>query len=170
LLSQTQLFLIGDGPSRSDFEKQACKLGISDQIIFKGVLSHSKVECTLQQTDIFVLPLLREPHGIAMIEALSYGLPVVGTKAGGLIDLVKNSKNGILVPLGNPDALADALRALIENPDLRTKLGKAAQQSYARFEFTSQAVVDATLSVNIIERLLRLIILNWEDNGKLSLS
>ena len=144
---QTQFFLIGDGPTRSDLEKQACKLGISDQIIFKGVLSHSEVECAFQQTDIFVLPTFRESLGIAMIEAMSYGLPVVGTNAGGLLDLVKNGKNGLLVPPGNPDALADALRALIENPSLRTKLAKAAQQSYTQGEFTPQAVGDAILSV-----------------------
>jgi glycosyltransferase involved in cell wall biosynthesis len=144
---QTQFFLIGDGPTRSDLEKQACKLGISDQIIFKGVLSNSEVECSLQQTDIFVLPSFREALGVAMIEAMSYGLPVVGTNAGGLPDLVKNGKNGILVPPGNPEALADALRTLIENPVLRKKLGKAAQQSHARGEFTPQAVGDATLSV-----------------------
>lgn len=83
-----------------------------------------------------------------MIEAMSYGLPVVGTNTGGLPDLVKNGKNGILVPPVNPDALAYALLALIVNPDLRTKVGRVAQQSYTRGEFSPQAVVDATLSVN----------------------
>jgi glycosyltransferase involved in cell wall biosynthesis len=81
-----------------------------------------------------VLPSFNEGMGRALIEAMAAGLPVVATKVGGIPALIDHGVNGLLVPSGDAKALADALRSILEHPDMARRLGEAARQSIgARF-------------------------------------
>ena len=142
----TRLVLVGDGPLRAALERQATGLGIGDRVVFVGAVDHSRVEEILVASDIFVLPSLCEPLGIAVIEAMALGLPVIATRAGGIPDLIDDRGTGLLVRPGDADSLAQALCEMIETPDLRVRLGGAARRRYEGGEFTARAVGDATLS------------------------
>jgi len=75
-----------------------------------------------------VLPSLWEGLGIALLEAMLMGVPVVASSVDGILEVVEDGKNGILVPPGNVGALSDAIDGLIRNPQVRQNLGKAARE------------------------------------------
>src|SRR5207248_11343004 len=78
--------------------------------------------------DAFVLPSLKEPYGTVYGEAMAFGLPVVGWRAGNLPYLAEHEREGLIVPPGDIRALAEALAQLAADPDLRARLGAAARQ------------------------------------------
>jgi glycosyltransferase involved in cell wall biosynthesis len=85
----------------------------------------------LQIADIFALPSqTREGLGLAVIEAMATGLPVIGTDVGGIPELIRDGENGLLVPSGNPEKLADAIRKLSDDQILRSSMGERGRQIY----------------------------------------
>jgi glycosyltransferase involved in cell wall biosynthesis/GT2 family glycosyltransferase len=89
-------------------------------------LSHASEELfeLYRQADIFVLPTMGETYGLVLCEAMASGLPVVATNVGAIPELVEDGVTGLLVPPHSPTALADALRTLIREPDLRRSMGE----------------------------------------------
>lgn len=102
---------------------QTDRLGLSDQILFVGPVSSPENE--LQAADIFALPSRYEGYGMAFAEALAHGLPIVACRAGAVPEVVP-PEAGILAPVDDPDALAAALAALLDDRDLRQRMGEAA--------------------------------------------
>ncbi|HEY4717840.1 MAG TPA: glycosyltransferase family 4 protein, partial [Anaerolineales bacterium] len=115
----------GDGPQRSHLVAQAARLGISDRVLFLGV--RTDVANLLQAADIFVQPSLSEGLSIALLEALFAGLPVVATRAGGVVDVVENGESALLVPTGDVQALATALGQVLDDASLRKRLAHTGQ-------------------------------------------
>jgi glycosyltransferase involved in cell wall biosynthesis len=95
-----------------------------------------------QQADIFVLPSISESCGLALLEAMSCGLPVVVTKVGGMVEHVQDEINGIVVPPRDPHALAAAIRRLAHDPELRRRMGQANSVRISQ-HYTWDAVADA---------------------------
>lgn len=118
------LHVIGDGPIRQDLEKMANELNIYEDTIFYGYMLHP--EQFMPFFDIFVLPSRAEAFGSVFAEAALCWLALVGTDVGGIAEQIEHGKNGLLVPVDDVTALADALQQVMENPDLRQKLAKAA--------------------------------------------
>jgi glycosyltransferase involved in cell wall biosynthesis len=118
----TVLVFVGDGYLESKLERQAESLGIRNNIIFAGW--RSDVIDVLDLFDILVLPSLNEGMGKVLIEGMALGKPIVASSVGGIIDLVKNGDNGILVPPRDPDGLSDAILRLIRNKNLAQRLGE----------------------------------------------
>jgi len=118
-----QLWLASTGESKQKYEEQARRLGISDSVEFLGTVAHEKILSMYQnqEVDIVALPSLHEGIPVALIEAMAYGIPVVGTNVGGTPELVGEGA-GLMVPPRNPVALADALDNIIHSEDLRKKL------------------------------------------------
>ncbi len=108
--------------------KQVTSLQLDDRIVFTGSLDELDTEYAA--ADVFVLPSHFEGYGMVFAEALSFGLPVVATRAGALPDVVPASA-GVLVPTNNVDALADALLDLLGNPSRRRELQQGAQAAAA---------------------------------------
>jgi glycosyltransferase involved in cell wall biosynthesis len=92
-----------------------------------------------ERADVFCLPTRREPFGVAFVEALHYGLPVVATRIGAVPDLVEHGVNGFLVDVGDVDGLATHLDRLLGDAALRHRMGMAGEQR-ARDRYTWAAV------------------------------
>ena len=113
-----RLVLVGRGPGRPDLEGRARALGIGEAVEFAGVLDREGVRERLRAADVFALPSRSEAFGLALLEALSSGLPAVATSVGGIPDILAGG-GGVTVPPEDPAALADALVALLRDPARR---------------------------------------------------
>jgi len=120
-----RLILLGEGPERSTLESLASDLGIRDRVHFEGAVKD--INTYLRHVDIGVLCSDREGLSNAILEYMVYSLPVVATRVGGNVELVDHD-NGRLVPPDDVDALAAALRELIDDEPLRHRLGAASRR------------------------------------------
>jgi len=108
-IPNSKLLIIGDGSERKNLKGLANKLGLKERVGFVGQILHEKITEYLAQADCFVLPSLKEGFGIAVLEAMAAGLPVIGTRVGGIPDIIEDGKTGILVEPKNPEAIAQAI-------------------------------------------------------------
>lgn len=144
---KAKLLLVGEGVLRQDLERAAAALGIADAVIFHG--KADDVAPLLSLMDVVVLPSSeREGLGIALIEAMALGKPVVGTAIGGIPETVTDNVNGRLVPPRDAAALAEAIMALATDRALARKLGANGRDT-VRSKFTAAGMLSA------IDRLYR---------------
>jgi len=122
---------------------QAQELGLEKNAILSGF--RTDIPDILACFDIFVLPSLQEGIATAGIEAMASGLPLIGTQVGGIPDLI-SQENGWLVPPGNPQALAEVILKLIENPILAKNLGQAGRR-IAEQRFSKEKVAGQILEL-----------------------
>ncbi|MFC1962411.1 glycosyltransferase family 4 protein [Chloroflexota bacterium] len=123
-LPNLRLLIIGDGIQRANLEKLILKAGLGNKAQILGLVSHEQVPQYLNMADVFVIPSLFEPLGIVTIEAMACGIPVIGTNVDGIPDIVEDGKNGILVPPGDDEQIAEALMTLLSDEDTRNKLAQ----------------------------------------------
>ncbi len=128
-ISGLQLLVAGDGPERSRLEQLAAELHLSGTVTFLGF--RSDVGRLLADADVFVLSSHSEGMPLSILEAMAAGLPVVASAVGGTPELVLDAITGLLVPSGDPFALATALDRLCRSPALRNKMGQAARARVA---------------------------------------
>ena len=127
-----RFLLIGGGSLKNHLKDLAGRLGISDKIRF---LDYSpEVDRLLERSAIAVLPSLYEPFGMAAAEALAAGKPVVASMVGGLREIVIDGVNGFLFAPGDYRELADKILKLLEDRDLRKRMGEAARETAKRFK------------------------------------
>jgi glycosyltransferase involved in cell wall biosynthesis len=143
----TRFRVFGDGPLRQDLLDYAGELGLDGEQIFVGAFSHQELESIMAQTDIFVMSSILEGQPLAVVEAMAYGCPIVTTAVGGIPELIQDGVNGLLCMPRDPGCLAQKIRALIEDPALRARLGHAARQSYEQGPFQPAAVCDHFISI-----------------------
>lgn len=115
--------IVGDGKEKEKYINMAKKCEIADNIVFKGRLSHDQVLREMLESDIFLLPSWNEAFGIVYLEAMSCGVPVVGTLSEGIEDIVINNQNGFLVKKQDSCNIYTVLKYLIDNPEERIKVG-----------------------------------------------
>lgn len=118
------LLLVGDGPDRVPAEHLARELGVYEHIRFLG--KQEPVEEILSIADVFLMTSGSETFGLAALEAMACGVPVVSTDIGGLPELIVDGESGFLCPLGDIDALTEATRKILGNDDLHAKMSEAA--------------------------------------------
>jgi len=119
-----ELEIVGSGPAEPELRRLAAGLGLDGVVHFLGALDRNEVAARYREADVFTLASREEAFGNAFAEALASGLPVVGSDVGGIPELVDHGLNGILVPPGDWESLAAAVRFLADRPDLRAEMGR----------------------------------------------
>lgn len=135
-----RLTIIGDGPARASLQSLAGRLGIASRITWHPWLPHEQVQRQIPEHDVFVFPSLRDSGGMAVLEALAHGLPVVCTDLGGPADIVDSRSGRVIVTKDRTaddiaGALAEQLSDLAENLGLRRSLSIGARRRAWIFEF-----------------------------------
>lgn len=126
------ILLVGDGEERKKLENLAGELNLKNQIKFLGYKDRETTAEFLSLADVFVRPSRQEGFGIAFLEAMASGLPVIGVKTGGIIEIVKNGAEGFLVSKENIYGLINVLDRIRDNVELRQKLGKNGRRKAIR--------------------------------------
>ena len=133
-----RLALVGDGPERESVERQAEDLGIIDRVDFLG--DQEFVAELLPAADVFLLPSQHESFGLAALEAMSCGVPVVGSRIGGLPEVIVHEETGYLCDPNDVPCMSAIVLGLLRNEDLRLEIGAAAR-ARAEQEFNRDKVV-----------------------------
>jgi len=128
-----RLAIVGDGPERSQLERHAADVGLGDRVRFLGAAPRDDVLALFRAADASILSSGWEnfPHGV--VESLAVGTPVLATRAGGVAEVVEDGRNGLLVEVGDTDALADAVRRYFADDALRARLRAEAAPSVAAY-------------------------------------
>jgi phosphatidylinositol alpha 1,6-mannosyltransferase len=118
-----RLVLVGDGPMRRELERRL------PDAFFAGHRTGPELARWYASADVFVFPSTTETLGNVVLEALASGVPSLVSDRGGPQDLITDGENGFVVPANRPDLLADRVAELIENPDVRARMGRVARES-----------------------------------------
>jgi glycosyltransferase involved in cell wall biosynthesis len=133
-----QLLIVGEGPAEKTLRALSEQLGIGSRVVFAGM--RRDIPQLLALMDIFVLPSLYEGFGIAILEAMATGKPVVASTVGGIPEFVVSGESGLLVPPGDSIALAAAIRQLLAQPERAKIMGRRGQE-HVRHHYSIESVV-----------------------------
>ncbi|HXE05904.1 MAG TPA: glycosyltransferase, partial [Bryobacteraceae bacterium] len=136
-----RLVMIGDGPLSASLRRQAASLNLEGDVLWLGARDARPL---MPGFDIFALTSKSEGHPLAVLEAMTSGLPIVATRVGGIADTVQSGVNGFIAPVGDREAIANALKNLAEDGALRTRMGQASR-SLSR-HFSMDRTVEQTLA------------------------
>ncbi|MBK7320811.1 glycosyltransferase [Candidatus Villigracilis affinis] len=131
-IPQFRFVLIGDGTDRKSLEELAKELGIQKRVTFTGSLSFAETPSYMKAANLFGFASITETQGLATLEAMAAGLPVVAVEASGTRDILKHGQQGYLVE-NNPEALAAAIKRLLSNPERMQKFAQAAYKKAQSF-------------------------------------
>ena len=132
---QVRFFIVGEGELQAELKAQAGALGLGDQLVFTGFTRD--VGAALSALDIVVFPSLWEGTPLTMFEALAMGKPIVATDADGLLDVLTDRKDALIVPKASAASLAAAMNDLIEHPEVAAGLGAEARKTGARYDIAA---------------------------------
>jgi len=139
-----KLVMVGDGPDRLDAEGFAREKGLEADVRFTG--KQTDIASVLACSDVFLLPSSTESFGLAALEAMCYGVPVVASSAGGIPEVIRDGLDGFLAEAGDVNAMAQHAIRLLRNPQLRLEMGGKAKER-ALNDFAEDAIVDQYQSI-----------------------
>lgn len=132
------LLMVGDGPDRAEAERFASDHGLLEKVRFTG--KQLDIHAVLKCSDLFLLPSETESFGLAALEAMVHGVPVIASRVGGLPEVIRHGIDGYLEPLGDVDAMAVRVLELLRNPELRKTFGENARKR-ALETFTPESAI-----------------------------
>jgi N-acetyl-alpha-D-glucosaminyl L-malate synthase BshA len=144
------LLMVGDGPERASAQALARRLGVTDRVRFIG--RQDAIEEFTGIADLYLLPSELESFGLSALEAMACGVPVIGSDAGGLPEVVVNGETGFLVPVGDIESMVTHARDLLVHEERRREMGVACQRRASEL-FNAERIV--TLYERHYERVLR---------------
>ncbi|MGQ3414369.1 glycosyltransferase [Natrinema sp. LN54] len=122
--------VIGDGPLRDELRSYVRDINLEDYVQFTGYIpDHDSVFAKLKSTDVMAMPSIDEAFGVAYLEGMACGLPVIACEGEGPSDFITDRETGFLVPPHDSDKLSDVLRELHRNPELRQRVGNRGQRT-----------------------------------------
>lgn len=150
--SNLHYYIIGAGVEEAYLKSLTESLNLTNYISFLGKKENKDVLKWVKACDIFSLPSYMEGFGVAYIEAMAQGLPVIGVKGEGISDIIINGENGLLIERQNLNSLEKALSYLIENPEKRTEIGEKAKAlvlEYLTWDENAKKMVNIYNKLNI---------------------
>lgn len=144
--SDASLVVVGDGPMKTDFTRDALSLGLDGSVRFTGFTDPAVLISMYRSSDVVVVPSLYEPFGIVALEAMAARTPVIVSDVGGLAEIVEDGQTGLKVPPGDPDVLALALDTVLHDPGYADKLRQNAYRVVGT-RFTWDGVAAKTRTV-----------------------
>lgn len=150
---ELRLLIIGEGPEEGHLRDLSERLGLSSRVEFLGPIWGERKFQYLAASDIFVLPSVHEGFGLAFLEAMHCGLPVIASSTGGQTDFLKDGETGFLVPVGDVDTLADRILRLTGNAALRERISRFNQEYVKRFQISGVAERYEALFLQVIQRV-----------------
>jgi N-acetyl-alpha-D-glucosaminyl L-malate synthase BshA len=139
-----RLILVGDGPEREPSERQAAELGIAKDVVFMG--DQEYIAEILPAADVFFLPSEHESFGLAALEAMSCEVPVVGSRVGGLSEVIVEGETGFLCDPHDVECMTQLILSMLTNEPWRAEIGRKARERAIR-EFDRDRIVDEYLEV-----------------------
>ena len=133
-----RLMIVGEGPAEGELRVLSNQLNIADRVEFMG--TRRDIPALLSQMDVFVLPSLYEGFGIAILEAMAAGKPVIATTVGGIPEFVEHGHSGLLVSPGDSKTLAEAIKEVIAHPEQAKIMGRNGQ-AHVRKHYAIESVV-----------------------------
>jgi glycosyltransferase involved in cell wall biosynthesis len=122
-----RLDIYGTGRDRRRIERRVAAAGLQERVIFLGALAPEAVRSRMVEYQALVLPSLQEGWPYVILDAMSLGVPVVASAVGGVSEMIRDGEDGLLVPPANPEALANALRRMYDDPALLARLSRNAR-------------------------------------------
>lgn len=147
---EARLLLIGEGPDLLSARDQVMQLGLEDRVLFLG--TQSEVMELLSLGDLFLLPSEKESFGLAALEAMACGTPVVASDAGGIPEVIQDGITGYICPVGDIPCMIEKSLSILKDPAKQQQMALAGQ-AWARSEFGADKIVPQYIS--LYERLLR---------------
>jgi len=132
---RARFFIVGDGELREQLEAQIARLDVGDEVHMVGARPPDEVPDWLACADVFVLPSHYEGMSLAVLEAMATGLPVVVSRVSGTAELVPDAEHGSVVEPGDAEGLADAVIALLGDPERRRRMGERAGEHARSFSW-----------------------------------
>jgi glycosyltransferase involved in cell wall biosynthesis len=146
------LHVVGNGPDRERLEAQAQRLNLGERAVFHGFVSTEELQTRLRTCDALVLPAVvdakgdTEGLGVVLIEAMSYARPVIASAAGGIVDIVRDGRNGLLLPPGDAPALTAAIERLMDDPERARAMGLAGRED-VEADFSWDVIADRLAAI-----------------------
>lgn len=133
-----RLLLVGEGPELPVVTRLVDEAGLRDKVLFLG--KQENVAEVVAMSDLVMLLSSKESFGLILLEAAACGVPAVATRVGGIPEVVADGESGYLVPVGDIDEIVEKARRILENPDVRHRMGERALE-IARTKFHSTVIV-----------------------------
>jgi N-acetyl-alpha-D-glucosaminyl L-malate synthase BshA len=128
----SKLIIVGEGPEKESSEERCRQLGIEEKVVFLGNSSEiSKILCF---SDLFLLPSEKESFGLAALEAMATGVPVISSNTGGLVEVNENGVSGFLSKVGDVDDMAKNALSILKDPETLQKFKTRAKQAAMKFD------------------------------------
>jgi glycosyltransferase involved in cell wall biosynthesis len=150
VVPEVRFVLVGLGPLEGDIRDRARRMGLDGTVVFAGF--RKDAPRVAGAGDVFVLPSLREGLPLALLEAMALRRPAVVTRVGGTPEVVEHGRSGLIVPPADPSGLAAAVVSLLQDPDLRRRLGAAAEERAADFDIRKSVARMEQVYAGLLER------------------
>mgnify|MGYP000867894618 CR=1 FL=1 len=148
--SSWQMEIIGEGVEREALEQQVAKAGLADKVSFAGTMPHAEAIRRVAAAHLFVLASLWEGLPTSVLEAMALGVPVVATDIPGTRELISTGNTGRLVPAKDPQALAEAIRAVFAEKEKTKLMAVNAKAAATKFDFTEIAKAYTAIYFNLL--------------------
>ncbi|MCM3756885.1 N-acetyl-alpha-D-glucosaminyl L-malate synthase BshA [Sporosarcina aquimarina] len=133
-----KLLLVGEGPEVPRIRRLVDMLGVTEKVIFTG--KRDDLPKLLSFSDVMVLPSEKEAFGLVLLEGFACGVPAVGTNAGGIPEVIEDGVNGHIVPIGDPNAIAEKTLRILSDGDVHQKMKENALKT-VKGKFASDTIV-----------------------------
>lgn len=134
----SKLLLVGEGPEMPRIRRLVDVLGVTDHVLFTG--RRDDLPELLSFSDVMVLPSEKEAFGLVLLEAFACGVPAIGSTAGGIPEVIEEGVNGHIVPIGDPDAIAEKTLRILSDGVLHQKMKEQAMET-VKGKFSSDIIV-----------------------------